>query len=180
MAPDKGGVAMLSRILEAVSRDEVWTVQSLARALGTARATTYAVVRQLDAAGFIDRTAAGRIGPGQAGAALGFAALGLGGLAGAAEALLPVLRDDTDASVELVWRRDERASVLMRRLAPAPPGPSCEMAPEVLDARIGLSDAWLCLSLRSGAAPAERRAARNCLTAVAEALDRALHGRESP
>ena len=178
MADESGGVALLARILDAVSQGEDWTVPSLARALGAARTTTYEVVRQLDAAGFLDRSAAGRITPGPAGAALGFAARGLGGLAGAAEALLPVLRDDTDASVDLLCGRDGTPVVLMRRLAPAPP--AGESAAQVLEARIGRSAAWLRLSLRPAAAPTERRAAQACLKAVADALSRDLQGPQTP
>lgn len=95
MCADTTGVAMIGQILELLLRDEACSAFTLARDLRSARATTYEVVGQLERSGFIDRSAAGRITPGQMSAALGFAAFGLGRLVGAAEALLPVLRDDT-------------------------------------------------------------------------------------
>ncbi len=173
MSVETTGVALVAAVLAHVARGEAVTAADLARRLGTARSTTFAVIGQLEAANLLERDVQGVVWPGQAAAALGYAPSGLGHLAGAVEALLPALRDDTDAPVELVVRRGSQESVLASRPATAGSGtPAGQAAEQCLDRPItgGSGNALLRLRLQPHAQEAERDAARLCLDAVADAL----------
>ena len=150
------------------------TTADLARRVGAARSTTFAVIRQLEAANLVERDAKGLVWPGQAAAALGYARSGLGRLAGVAEALLPALRDDTDARVELVVREGSGEAILASRAATVGPGAHAGRVgggPCLEQAVIaGSAVALLRLHLRLQAQDTEREAAQLCLHAVAVAL----------
>lgn len=172
MSRETNGVALIGRILSRVASDEHCTAVSLVEELGAARTTTFEVLRRLEAAGFLDRDAQGRVSPGQAGADLGFAIFGIVKGAGVSEALLPVLRDDSDASVELVLRQGRTETVLVRRTAPGSAGKDAgsSFLMEEPVAAAGVADAFLRLTVRSHRQAPDRSPVRPCLKAVADAL----------
>lgn len=173
MSCGTSGVALIGRILALIASEDAFTAAGLAKELGASRTTVFAVLRGLESAGFVDRDAAGVVAPGPASGALGLACFGIGRAAGAIEALLPVLRDDTDAHVELVVRTDEGETVCAAR-SPSRGAPSA--APEgrtnPLEAPLGETGAILRLQVGPHAGIGEKAAARASLDAVAAALSR--------
>ena len=174
MSVETTGVALVATILAHMARGEPATAADLARDLGTARSTTFAVICQLEAANLVERDAKGMVRTGQAAAALGYALSGLGRLTGAAEALLPALRDDTDARVELVVRHGPQEAVLVARMATVVTGAHTDLTADFLCLeRVvtgGSAAALLRLYLRPQSPDPEREAARLCLHAVADSL----------
>ena len=165
---------MIGRILTEVASAEPCTAADLARRLGTARTTTFDVLRRLEAAGFIDRDPQGLVSPGLASADLGFAAFGMVGGAGATEALLTVLRDEANASVELVIHQGEATTVLAQRTAAGLADPDAgHGVPTALDGTVwtkGDTKVVLRVKPRESAQAAERAAAGRYLEVVAAAL----------
>lgn len=175
MSAEGSGVAVLARILATLADGEPSTGAALARRLGTARSTTFDVLRRLEQAGFVERDARGLIAPGPAGARLGFALFGLAAIEAAAEALLPVLRDDTEATAELLVRTAEGEIVLVQRQA-APGGAERGTAEAVLAMPLaaGRPDAILRLRTCRPVSASERDRMNRSLAAVAGALARCL------
>ncbi len=182
MAHDTAGVGMIGRILAEVASAEPCTATVLARRLGTARTTTFDVLRRLEAAGFIDRDPQGLVSPGLASADLGFAAFGMVGGAGATEALLCVLREEADASIELVIHQGEVTTVLAQRTVVGLADPDTGLrAPAPLDATVWTNadtKAILRVTSRASAQAADRAAVGRCVDMVAAALSLSVTPKE--
>ena len=149
------GVAAMGRILAAVAAGPT-SVAALAEREGLARSSSFDIVARLEAAGLVNRDG-GMLAPGPLALRLAFAAHGIAPLAGPAEALLALLRDETDGTARLRSGKGEVLSLVARWDAGETP-PWLE-AP-VRDER-GQGRAMLGLALR----PSATRTAR----AVAEA-----------
>jgi DNA-binding IclR family transcriptional regulator len=176
MSGDVSGAALVGRVLEQVATGATCRASELAVRLGAARTSVFDAVAQLEAAGFVERDARGGIWPGPAAAKLGYAAFGLAPIAGAVEALLPLLRDDTDARAEIVVAAEEEALVLAHR---SPAGRSSEALGETVEAQVGApAAARVRLRLRKGASQLEVRSARRSAQAVADALSELLYAPE--
>ncbi len=171
-ADETAGVAAVAKLLARVAEEPGRTVAELAAELDLSRSTAFAVVATLDASALVERDAAGRLRPGPEAGRLFLARYGFGSLAEPAEALMPVLRDDTDASVSLVISDGSSAFVALRRRAPWDRGAAA--ASRLIEASLGHSgsgySAILSLTFRPRAGEAEIRAARACLMRVAAAL----------
>ncbi|SHO65957.1 transcriptional regulator, IclR family [Pseudoxanthobacter soli DSM 19599] len=183
---ETAGVAAVARILVALADGRPQTVAELAGAAGLSRSTAFAVAAELDAAGLIERDAGGVLAPGPAAARLALARFGLGAMAAACESLIPVLRDDTDASVALLLCDGDKTFVVTERRAPW--DREGGRPPRQIATDIGRSAgshvsqgyaarsyaATLRLSLRPNAGEAEVRSAAACLDRVAAALAASL------
>ncbi len=169
---ETAGVAAVAQILVALADGRPQTVAELAGTAGLSRSTAFAVAAELDAAGLIERDADGVLAPGPTAARLALAPFGLGAMAAACESLIPVLRDDTDASVALLLTDGENARVVTERRAPW--DREGGRAPRHIAAEVGRTAeghaATLRLSLRPNAGEAEVRSATACLDRVAAAL----------
>ena len=99
-----------------------------------------------------------------------------------AETLLPVLRDDTDASASLLVGDKERTLLVARRRAAWDGG--SESVSRRIEAPVGRSPsgfaARLSLVLRPKASEAEARSAAACMGQVAAALASTLEGGRRP
>jgi DNA-binding IclR family transcriptional regulator len=176
------GVAAAARLLRCLCEMREATVAEQARALGIRRSTAFVVAAGLEAMGLAERDARGRLRAGPATTRLGLAYYGFGAMADAAEALLPVLRDDTDTCVSLIVSKGEGEFVVARRRATwardADAGVNRIEAPIALSAS-GYS-ALLRLSPRPTATATEVRSANACAARVAAALAAALHASDGP
>lgn len=174
---ETAGVAAVARMLAGLADNPPGTVAELAAALGLSRSTAFAVAAELDSAGLVERDARGVLSPGPAAARLALARFGFGAMAVACESLIPVLRDDTDASVALILSDGENTFVAAQRRAPW--DQDGMRVPRHVVADIGRSGggyaATLRLSLRPNAGEAEIRSASACLNRVASALAAKLH-----
>ena len=99
---ETAGVVAVAKLLARVADTPGRTVAALAAELGLGRSTAFCVAASLDASGLLERDAGGGLHPGPIAARLLLARYGFGAMAAEAETLLPVLRDDTDASVSLL------------------------------------------------------------------------------
>jgi hypothetical protein len=176
---DGHGVALIGRILAHLACEGPCSAGDLAKHLSSARATTFDVLRRLEAAGFVDRDAQGLVSPGQASADLGFSWFGIVRGAGVSEALLPALRDDIEATVELVVRRADDETVLARRSAAGPPASKSGLERRVSTlerpVRAGrATGVHLRLSSAKFASAADRKAVGHCLETVAAALSQSF------
>lgn len=178
---ETAGVAAVARILVALADGRPQTVAELAGTAGLSRSTAFAVAAELDAAGLIERDAGGVLAPGPAAARLALARFGLGAMAAACESLIPVLRDDTDASVALLLCDGDKTFVVTERRAPwdrEGGRPPRQIATDIGRSQQGYSArsyaAALRLSLRPNAGEAEVRSAAACLDRVAAALTASL------
>ena len=177
-ADETTGVAATAKLLSRVAEAPGRTVAELAAELGIRRSTAFSVAATLDMSGLLERDARGRLHPGPAAARLALARFGFGAMVDAAEALLPVLRDDTDASVSLLLSDGTNAFVAARRRAPWDSGG--EVGSRLIEAPIGRSgsrcSATLRLALRPNAGEVEARSASACIARVAAALATTLRG----
>lgn len=169
---ETAGVAAVARILARLADEPGGTVTELAAELGIGRSTAFAVVAELDSASLVERDAGGVLMPGIASAQIGLARFGFGWTAGVVEALLPILRDDTDASAFLVLRDGGGEFIAAMRRAPWDSGG--ERPSRLVETTIGHSAlGFACvlqLGLRPNASESETRSASACLARVAEAL----------
>ncbi len=176
MSRKSNGVALVGRILGRAASGEPCKAADLARELDAARTTIFSVLHDLEAAGLVDRDARGLVSPGAVSGALGFACFGLGSLAGAVEALLPVLRDETDARAQLVVREAGQDIVLAQRSPAgwAPLGSIEGRGTDILQAELNVERRGVILRLHLGMhlGALEREAAQVSLDAVASALSR--------
>jgi IclR helix-turn-helix domain len=170
MRNDASGVALLARLLSHLADTSGVTVSDLALALDTPRSTSFDLIRQLEAAGFAERDAAGLVSVGVEASRLGFASVGLARLLGPAEALVAALRDDTDATASLLVRQGGEDQVLLQRRAPW--DTLHDSRRPILDAEIrGARHAtFVRLQLRPHAGEPERISASASLARVADAL----------
>jgi DNA-binding IclR family transcriptional regulator len=178
-ADETTGVAATAKLLARVAAAPGRTVAELAAELGIRRSTAFSVAATLDRSGLLERDAGGRLHPGPAAARLALARFGFGAMADAAEALLPVLRDDTDASVSLLLSDGTNAFVAARRRAPWDSGG--EVGSRLIEEPIGRRSASRCsatlrLALRPNAGEVEARSASACITRVAAALATTFRG----
>jgi len=180
MASEASGVALIGRMLACLAEAPGRTVSALAQALLIPRSTAFELVRGLEAAGLAERDAGGYVHVERESSRLGFASLGLGRLLGPAEALIPILRDDTDATASLLVRCGEQSRVLLRRRAPwdtaqegAQEGVRLPVLDAALETRVG-PPVFVRLQLRPHAGEAERASAAASLARTAEALSHAL------
>jgi DNA-binding IclR family transcriptional regulator len=170
------GPHSIGRLLQSIALGEDETVAALAHRSGEPRSTLFALIGRLSFAQFVERDAAGRLRAGSACGQLGFAAVGLAPIYSIAEALLPALRDDTDATVVLSAGDDDEQIMLMQRRAPwhlAPFDPEEAMSLDIRAPSRG-TIARLALQLRPRAGIAEREAAMGCLACVAAVMTSAL------
>ncbi|HLJ72676.1 MAG TPA: helix-turn-helix domain-containing protein [Roseiarcus sp.] len=167
---ETAGVALIADLLAHLATGGGAAAAGFAKQVGAARSTVYQAIERLEQTGFVERDARGVLAPGANAARLGLASLGLAALLPAAEALLPALRNEADATVSLMSDAQGTEIVLMRRAAR---WDTRESAGKELEAAIA-EKARLRLRLRPRAGEIERRAARLCLDRTAEALRRAL------
>jgi len=169
---ETAGVALIADLLAHLATGGGAAAAGFAKQVGAARSTAYQAIEKLEQSGFVERDARGNLAPGANAARLGLASLGLAAVLSAAEALLPALRNDADATVSLVSVAAGMEIVLMRR------GASWDTragAGKELEAAVA-ETARLRLRLRPRANEAERRGAKFSLERTAEALRRALAG----
>jgi DNA-binding IclR family transcriptional regulator len=102
------GVAAAARLLRSLGEAQEATVAERAKALGLRRTTAFVVGAGLEAMGLAERDGRGRLRAGPAATRLGLAYYGFGAMADAAEALLPVLRDDTDTCVSIIVSKGDK------------------------------------------------------------------------
>ncbi len=173
MSRNANSVALVGRILAHIAAEPPCTATEIAVRLGAARTTTFEVLRRLESAGLVERDSLGLVGPGAAAASLGFAALGLTPIAGAAEALVSALHDTTGLDAQLVVRHGGADCVLVRRGANERPMEDVSAGAAIEEAPLQQSPVEALLRVKlSGAAPAdERERVRRPLRAVAAALD---------
>jgi DNA-binding IclR family transcriptional regulator len=176
------GVAAAARLLRSLCETREATVVEQAKALGIRRSTAFVVAAGLEAMGLAERDSRGRLRAGPAATRLGLAYYGFGAMADAAEALLPVLRDDTDTCVSLIASKGEGEFVVARRRATW--ARDVDAGGNRIEAPIGLSasgySAVLRLSPRPTATATELRSANACAARVAAALAAALHASDGP
>jgi DNA-binding IclR family transcriptional regulator len=158
------GVVLVGLILEQLSVGKV-TAAAIAEAKGVPRSSVFEVVRRLEHAGIVSRRHGGQLAPGPVVSRLGFAAFGLGALHGQAQALLRLLRDDTDGTATL--RLDDTTLVHM-----AGRGVDEGLAP-TFEAKIG-AKVSLSLTLPAGAARGERSIAAALFEQVTASLESTL------
>ncbi|HEY1779115.1 MAG TPA: helix-turn-helix domain-containing protein [Roseiarcus sp.] len=181
-ADETAGVAAVAKLLARVAETPGRTVAALAAELGLRRSTAFAVAAILDASGLLERDAGRRLHPGPITARLRLARYGFGAMADKAETLMPVLRDDTDASASLFVSDTERTFLVVRRRAVWDGGG--ESVSRRIEAPVGRSPAGfaarLSLVLRPKASEAEARSAAACMGQVAAALAKTLEGKAAP
>jgi hypothetical protein len=170
------GVAAVARLLRCLGEATEATVAERAKALGIRRSTAFVVTAGLEAIGLTERDSRGRLRAGPAAMRLGLAYYGFGAMANAVEALLPVLRDDTDACVSpIVSSGESEFEVARRRAAWARDADAGENPIEAQVARsVAGHSAILRLSPRPTAGATEVRLAATCAIRVTAALAAAL------
>lgn len=176
------GVAAVARLLRRLSEAREATVAEQANELGIRRSTAFVLAGGLEAVGLAERDSRGRLLAGPAATRLGLAYYGFGAMANAVEALLPVLRDDTDACVSLIVSSGEREfEAARRRAAWARDSDAGANRIETLVARsLAGYAATLRLSPRPTATATELRSATACAARVAAALAATLHASDRP
>jgi DNA-binding IclR family transcriptional regulator len=171
------GVAAAARLLRCLCETREATVAEQAKALGIRRSTAFVVAAGLEAMGLAERDSRGRLRAGPAATRLGLAYYGFGAMADAAEALLPVLRDDTETCVSLIVSKGTSEFEVARRRATW--ARDADAAVNRIEAPIARSaagySAILRLSPRPTATATELRSANACAARVAAALAAALH-----
>jgi DNA-binding IclR family transcriptional regulator len=176
------GVAAVACLLRCLCETREATVAERAESLGIRRSTAFVVTAGLEAAGLAERDSRGRLRAGPAATRLGLAYCGFGAMADAAEALLPVLRDDTDTCVSLIASRGTSEFEVARRRAAW--ARDVDAGGNRIEAPIGLSasgySAVLRLSPRPTATATELRSANACAARVVAALAAALHASDGP
>ncbi len=112
------GVAAAARLLRCLCETRRGDrKRSTRRRSAFVRSTAFVVAAGLEAMGLVERDSRGRLRAGPAATRLGLAYYGFGAMADAAEALLPVLRDDTDTSVSLIVSKGTSEFEAARRRA---------------------------------------------------------------
>jgi hypothetical protein len=176
------GVAAAARLLRCLCETREATVTEQAKALGIRRSTAFVVAAELEATGLAERDGRGRLRAGPAATRLGLAYYGFGAMADAVEALLPVLRDDTDTCVSLIVSKGTSEFEAARRRATW--ARDADAAVNRIEAPIARSNAGysavLRLSPRPTATATELRSANACAARVAVALAAALHASDGP
>jgi hypothetical protein len=179
-ADETTGVAAAARLLRCLCETREATVAEQAKALGIRRSTAFVVAAGLEAIGLAERDSRGRLRAGPAATRLGLAYYGFGAMADAAEALIPVLRDDTDTCVSLIVSKGEGEFVVARRGAAW--ARDADAWVNRIEAPIARSNAGysavLRLSPRPTATATELRSAK--AARVAAALAAALHAPDRP
>jgi hypothetical protein len=157
-------------------------VAEQAKALGLRRSTAFVVAAGLEALGLAERDSRGRLRAGPAATRLGLAYYGFGAMADAVEALLPVLRDDTDSSVSLIVSKEtSEFEAARRRAAWARDADARSNRIETPIARsIAGYSATLRLSPRPTATATELRSLNACAARVAAALAATLRASDRP
>ncbi len=171
MGSETRGLEELGTALEALTRQPGRPVAQLAAACGLPRSSAFALVGQLEEAGIVERDANGLVWPGSGAAALGFGALRLSGLEGAADALIGSLCEELDATVQLAAGE---TVLVARRAGWERKGVAARPALEVPVA----DHARLRLTLRASASEAQMVEARECLERTAQALSDHLLARK--
>jgi hypothetical protein len=119
------GVAAAARLLRCLCDTREATVAEQAKAVGIRRSTAFVVAAGLEATGLAERDSRGRLRAGPAATRLSLAYYGFGAMADAVEALLPVLRDDTDTCVSLIISKGASQFEAVRRRAAWAPLRQC-------------------------------------------------------
>jgi hypothetical protein len=174
------GVAALARLLRRLCEAREASVAEQAKELSIRRSTAFALAAGLDATGLAERDGKGRLCAGPAATRLGLAYYGFGAMAAAAEALLPVLRDDTDTCVSLIVSKGTSEFEVARRRATW--ARDADAGTNRIETTIARSTAGyfavLRLSPRPTASAAELRSAAACALRVAAALVATLNRRD--
>lgn len=144
------GVGMLARLINRLGTGEAMTAAGFAANEGYARSTVFDVTRRMEDAGLLQRDLNGTLMPGPTLLRLALSAHGLAALHGPAEALLTQLRDDTQATAQLVAADGTIVLTLARR---------GEREGPMLEAAVG-EVVTLTLRLRANATRAEREDAQ--------------------
>jgi DNA-binding IclR family transcriptional regulator len=178
MSRKASGAALIAQILAHFASEPPCNASALATRLGASRTTMFQAIARLEAAGFVERDARGIISPGPLSAKLGYATFGLARIASAVEALLPALRDDTEARAEFVVNAEGAPIVLAQR---SPVGsPADAPGAKIIEARIASPvSAVVRLWLRAAAGERETSAARRSAQAVVDAISQKLDSPES-
>jgi hypothetical protein len=181
-ADETVGVAAAARLLRCLCEAREATVAEQAKALGIRRSTAFVVAAGLEATGLTERDSRGRLRAGPATTRLGLAYYGFGAMSDAAEALLPVLRDDTDTCVSLIVSNGKNEFEAARRrpawARDADAGVNRIEAP-IARSATGYS-AVLRLSPRPTATATKLRSANACAALVAAALAATLQASDRP
>jgi DNA-binding IclR family transcriptional regulator len=165
------GVATLGRVLMRVAAWPPITVAALAREENLPRSSVFDVVARLEAAGFVEREG-GLLRPGREALRLAYGAEGLAPLCGPAEALLTVLREETDGSARLSGPTRELIRVPARWDKSGAPA---TFAAQLRD-RHGAARGTLALALRPGASRSERATAERTLGSIRSSLEAFIEG----
>jgi DNA-binding IclR family transcriptional regulator len=173
---ETAGVAAVAKLLARAAETPGRTVAALAGELGLRRSTAFSVAALLGASGLLERDADGGLHPGPIAMRLLLARYGFGSMATEAETLLPVLRDNIDASVSLLVYDKERAFLAVHRRASWDAG--SENVSKRIEVPVGRSTsgfaARLSFVLRPNASETEARSAAACAARVAATLADAL------
>jgi DNA-binding IclR family transcriptional regulator len=176
------GVAAAARLLRCLCETREATVAEQAKALGIRRSTAFVVAAGLEATGLAERDSRGRLRAGPAATRLSLAYYGFGAMADAVEALLPVLRDDTDTCVSLIISKGASQFEAVRRRAAW--ASDCDAGGNRIEAPIARSTAGysaaLLLSPRPTATATEIRSANACAAHVAATLAATLQASDQP
>jgi DNA-binding IclR family transcriptional regulator len=169
------GVAVMARILASLAADEPQTAGDLARREPIPRSSVFAVLKRLETAGLVARTAQGVLEPGEAAGRFAYSAHGLGPLYGPAEIILEWLRAETGGSASL---QAADGTVLHRRVAENAKASDSLSAP-IRDAE-GQEIAHVTLDLRPSGAESEAVRCRALTVAAAESLQAHLREPAAP
>lgn len=179
MQRSTSGVALLGRLLKELTESPARTAAALARALDAPRSSVFACVRLMELENFVERDGFHRVLPGAEAARLGFAFHGIGRLQRSAAPLLTALRDDTNASVDLIVASQAAANPIVRRRARWDSGRSAGSGPIgnpsiEIQIQAGCEGRRVLLQVRvhQGTTKEELRAVQTCVERAAEALRR--------
>lgn len=165
--PETAGVTALATILSAIPARDDWTAASLAKAHALPRSSTYEIVRKLVDAGFLRRGLGGRLAIGPMAIRLGYAGYCVAPLAGAAEAALGWLRQQTGARVALIAENGDVIQAL-----PAGTGRTGADLSLPLRPPDGAPRAELVVHFRRDAGGAERHWTTHCARRVLLSLEK--------
>jgi hypothetical protein len=169
------GAAAFARVLVQATASKPLTVVELARSEGLARSTAFDIVRRMEVADFVERLPGGKIVPGPAATALGFARFGLAGVSGPAHGLLTWLRDQTGATASLFAIGNGVKPILLAR-AHMPVKTHSQKISISIKGAAGHEVARISIDLSVNASLAERQHTEHVLDRARQSLERLLVG----
>lgn len=120
------GVTAFARILAGVAEGDAPSAGKLADQEGLARSTVFDVIKRMQAADLVTRSAAGTLAPGRTAGAFAYSVFGLGPLFGPAEPLLNWLCNEASADVTLQAREKPDVPYFDLLACCGPSGPRLE------------------------------------------------------